>query len=130
MEGEERGSGCGDRWGETAGGSLGFVGWWRVAAAGRGELWGLSRVAVVFAEVVREIGGALGRPVVVGVFASFLGIGESLRADRDEGTRGPIYVSFCTAVESARRTTSRTRSPHRLSTCGLRCAPRNWRWGR
>lgn len=87
-DGEERGSGCGDRWGEIVeGGCLGD-GLCRWAFAGRGEVWLCNReVVVVFADVVREIAGA---PLaVVGVLDSAFGMGESLRVDRDEGTRPP-----------------------------------------
>lgn len=41
---------------------------------------------VVFAEDVREKGGAIVRP---GVEGSFLGKGESLRDDRADATLGP-----------------------------------------
>jgi hypothetical protein len=49
-------------------------------------------VAVVFAEEVRDMGGA-SRPGVPGMFPSFFGIGESFLADSDDGTR-PAYVSL------------------------------------
>jgi hypothetical protein len=51
-------------------------------------------VAVVFPEVVREMGGAV-RPAVPGMVGSFLGIGESLRVDREDGPRAPECVSLC-----------------------------------
>lgn len=48
---------------------------------------------VVFADEFREIGGAP-RLLVLGTLESFFGIGESLRADKDAGTRTPVFLSF------------------------------------
>lgn len=62
------------------------------AFASRGDVWAKRRVvAVVFAEEVREMGGAPrpGMPGMPGMPASFFGTGESLRADKDAGTRPP-----------------------------------------
>jgi len=39
------------------------------------------------------MGGAV-RPGVLGMLASFLGMGESLLADKDDGTRTPVPVSL------------------------------------
>ena len=70
--------------------------WCRWAFAGRGEVWGLSLVAVVFPDVVRDIGGAV-RPGVLGTLASFLGIGESLRAESEDCTRPACFSIFVPA---------------------------------
>jgi len=59
-----------------------------VACCGRGLVWAgrFRDVVVVFADEVRENGGARGRPEVED---SFLGNGESFREDSADGTRGP-----------------------------------------
>lgn len=59
-----------------------------VACCGRGLVWGgrFREVMVVFADEVRENGGAQGRPEFEG---SFLGNGESFLEDRADVTRGP-----------------------------------------
>lgn len=54
-------------------------------------------VAVVFAEDVRDRGGAF-RPGVPGMPASVFGIGESLRVESEDCTR-PVYVSFFARAE-------------------------------
>lgn len=93
--GEERASARGDR----LGASMVEVGRWglgdtelrfNVACAGLGLVCGRFRdVIVVFADEVREKGGAIARPGVLGMLASFLGSGESFREDKADDTRGP-----------------------------------------
>lgn len=59
-----------------------------VACCGRGLVWAgrLRDVTVVFADEVRENGGANGRPELGG---SFFGRGESFLEARADVTRGP-----------------------------------------
>lgn len=69
-----------------------------VACCGRGLVWAgrFRDVVVVFADEVRENGGARGRPEVED---SFLGNGESFREDSADGTRGPgTWSALLTAM--------------------------------
>ena len=64
------------------------MGLWRWAFPGRGEVWfNVLAVAVVVADVVRDIG--IDPLPVIGILDSPFGIGESLRVERDDGTRPP-----------------------------------------
>ena len=77
-----------------------------VACCGRGLVWvGRFRdVVVVFADEVRENGGARGRPEVDD---SFFGRGESFREDRADGTRGPgTSLALLVAMTTGRLTST------------------------
>jgi hypothetical protein len=118
--GDDKGAGRGERvigsMAKEFGRDLGF-GWgererrFSVACVGRGLVGAKLRVVtVVFADDVRENGGAVevslqaffgdigaspvGRPGVPGTLGSFLGIGESLREDRADATRGTALCEF------------------------------------
>lgn len=95
--GEDRGAGRGERVGGSMAREFGrdlvfgererrFI----VACVGRGLVGAMFRdVAVVFADDVRENGGAIGRLGVPGILGSFPGTGESFRDDRADANRGP-----------------------------------------
>lgn len=117
--GEERGAGRGERVGGSMARELGRdLGFgererrFRVACVGRGLVGAKFReVTVVFADEVRENGGAaergqctsliwiigalpVGRLGVPGTLGSFRGVEVSLREERVDAIRGPILYEF------------------------------------